>query len=200
MKFHVLAFLITAATMSVAHAADFSYSGNIAYHNDVVKAEFTLNADTTNVKVWTDSYQSGTNFDPITAVWKLNGSTWDIVGQNDDNPNIAPGQSGFDSGLVFSSLTAGSYLFTVATYNNFANGQTLAQGFNFDGQAPIALANWNQPSSHLNMGTYWHLNISGVDTSTAPIITSNAPEPETYALLMAGLGLVGFAARRKQSI
>jgi PEP-CTERM motif len=29
-------------------------------------------------------------------------------------------------------------------------------------------------------------------------ITAAVPEPETYALLLAGLGLVGFAARRKQ--
>ncbi|MBL8504667.1 MAG: PEPxxWA-CTERM sorting domain-containing protein, partial [Rhodocyclaceae bacterium] len=30
-----------------------------------------------------------------------------------------------------------------------------------------------------------------------PEITAAVPEPETWALLLAGLGLLGFAARRK---
>jgi hypothetical protein len=30
-------------------------------------------------------------------------------------------------------------------------------------------------------------------------LTSAVPEPETYAMLMAGLGLVGFAARRRKA-
>jgi carbonic anhydrase len=29
-------------------------------------------------------------------------------------------------------------------------------------------------------------------------VAAAVPEPETYALLMAGLGLLGFAARRKR--
>ncbi len=41
--------------------------------------------------------------------------------------------------------------------------------------------------------SYDHLNIDVV-TTAAPV-----PEPETYALMLAGLGLVGFAARRRRA-
>ena len=44
-----------------AHAADFSFSGNIATHKDVISIDFTLAADATNVKVWTDSFQNAVN-------------------------------------------------------------------------------------------------------------------------------------------
>lgn len=39
----------------------------------------------------------------------------------------------------------------------------------------------------------------GVYTITSAAVTLPVPEPETYALLLAGLGAVGFAARRKQA-
>ena len=174
-----------------AQAAQFDFGGNIANHNDVIQISFSLASDATDVKVWTDSYLDGVNFDPITAVWSQAGSSWNLVGQNDDNPNLVPGLTKFDSGLSFGSLAAGNYLFTIATYNNWANGTTLAQGFNFDNQAPIPLAIWDQPASTVNMGTRYSVHLSGVDVA-APV-----PEPETYAMLLAGLGVLGWARRRQ---
>lgn len=174
-----------------AQAAQFDFSGDIANHNDVIQISFSLASDATNVKVWTDSYLNGVNFDPITAVWSQSGSNWNLVGQNDDNPYIVPGLTKFDSGLTFGSLAAGNYLFTIATYNNFASGTTLAQGFKFDNQTPIPLAVWDQPASHANMGTHYSVHLSGVDVA-APV-----PEPETYAMLLAGLGVLGWARRRQ---
>jgi len=49
----------------------------------------------------------------------------------------------------------------------------------------------------------YHLDISGYLGSTASIgqysvAISAVPEPETYAMLLAGLGLVGFSARRRK--
>lgn len=187
----VAAALVAAA--AGAHAADFSFAGTIAHHNDVVQIGFTLGVDASNVKVWTDSYQGGVNFDPITAVWKKSGADWTLVGQNDDNGGIAAGQTRYDSGLVFSSLAAGDYLFTIATYNNWAKGNVLADGFTFDNQSPIPLSQWSQPSNHANMGPNWSVHLSGVDTAM-PV-----PEPETYALMLAGLGLVGAIARRRRA-
>lgn len=185
--------MLAALGAGSAQAAEFTFSGNIAYHNDVIQIPFSLDADASDVKVWTDSYLDGVNFDPITAVWSETDTGWSLVGQNDDNNSIASDQTRFDSGLTFSSLVAGNYLFTIATYNNFAVGNTLAQGFSFDSQTPIALADWCQPASQCNMGTSWQVHLSGVDGATAPV-----PEPGTYAMFLAGLGIMGAVARRKK--
>lgn len=189
LKFAATVFAFTVSA-NVAQAASFTFSGDISTHKDVIYVPFTLDEDAINVKVWTDSYLSGVNFDPITAVW-MNGS---LIGQNDDNSGIAPGQTIYDSGLTFASLAAGDYLFTIATYNNFANGSQLSEGFRFDGQAPIALADWCQPFSHCAMGSHWVVHLDGVSSATPPI-----PEPETYAMLLAGMGLIGLVARRRKN-
>jgi len=175
---------LTLVTFSQAQAVDFSFSGNIVNHNDVAQIAFTLATDVTNVSVWTDSFQSGTNFDPITAVWREFGSDWALVGENDDYPFIASGQTFYDSGLQFSTLNAGNYMFTITKFSNFAAGTLLSQGFIFDSQAPIALSG----------GSYYSVHLSDSIIPPPPPI----PEPETYAMLLAGLGLLGFMARRRK--
>jgi hypothetical protein len=192
MKFKSLALVAALTAAMGAQAAQFDFQGDIATHKDVIKINFTLLTDATDVKVWTDSFMGGVNFDPITAVWAQSGTGWNRIGENDDRSNIAPGQTIYDSGLTFANLTAGNYLFTIATYNNFSNGTTLAQGFRFDNQAPIPLAQWNQPANHLNMGTHYSVHLSGVDGAVSAV-----PEPESYAMLLAGLGIVGAIARRR---
>jgi len=49
-----------------------------------------------------------------------------------------------------------------------------------------------------------HINGVTLDTSTSAVYSGNMtlapiPEPETYAMMLAGLGLMGFIARRRQS-
>ena len=192
MKFKSIALVAALTSAMGAQAAQFDFQGDIATHKDVIQINFSLLTSATNVKVWTDSFQSGVNFDPITAVWSQTNTGWNLIGQNDDEASIAPGQTYFDSGLIFGNLSAGNYLFTIATYNNFANGTTLAQGFRFDNQAAIPLALWNQPANGVNKGTHYSVHLSGVDGAVSAV-----PEPESFAMLLAGLGIVGALARRK---
>ena len=65
----------------------------------------------------------------------------------------------------------------------------MSQGFVYDGQVPLLLTRWMQPSHDPNAndqkGGFWRLNFSNVDT------VSVVPEPS--ALLLMGLGLAGLA-------
>lgn len=177
------------ALSAVSHAGTFSFSGNLQSQKDVIYIPFKLAADATNVKVWTDSYNNGGNFDPITAVWRANGA---LVDQNDDNSGIAPGQTLFDSGLTFASLMAGDYIFTITTYNNFSNTGQLADGFRFDGLNALSLQDW----CNCGMGSLYNVHLDNVTQAIAP---AGVPEPGTSALLLAGLAGAGLIARRRKA-
>ena len=190
---------------SISQAATFTFSGNITNHNDIVRVDFALAADATNVRVWTDSFMAtgptrrgpGTNFDPITALW--NNDTGAKIDQNDDNSSIAPDQTYFDSGFSLANLAAGNYFFTMATFANFANGSNISNGFAYDAQMPIAIADFDQPANAGNLrGTFWRINLDGVDSASGP---ANPPSavPLPGAAWLFGSALLGFAgfARKK---
>ena len=104
-------------------------------------------------------------------------------------------------------------------FNNFSNFASLSVGLytddgfhtlvlGADTNTPFAPFAWSNaaPSSAILAGNY-QVHISGVMAATilpsptgesGGIILAAIPEPETYAMMLAGLGLMGFVARRRR--
>lgn len=183
------------------NAADFSFIGNFEHDDEVQEFNFTVSAPTSDVTLRTWSYAGGTNaagaevarggFDPIVTLFDASGN---LLGENDDSGLVTDSVSGnaWDS-LLTRDLSAGNYTATVTQYDSFANGPLLADGFqgtadmNFSGRDP-----------------HWALDISNVSSASvgASYVSEvpSIPQPESYALLLAGLGLITFMIRysRKQ--
>ncbi len=168
-----------------ANAALMNFDGYISGYDDVVITEFTVATDQT-VSAWTDSFDSGLNFDPITALWASDGS---FIVQNDDNDNINPAtQTYFDSGIQ-QFLTAGTYYFTISVYNNFANSSLniLSGTSPFDGGC-------NGCTS--GSGLYYSQWFDGIEGAE---VISEVPEPASIALLALGLAGFGFSKKKKSA-
>lgn len=166
-----------------ARADMFDFGGYLEYHNEVDYYYFSLPTSSTSVEIWTDSYDNGAHFDPITALW--DGPTGNLIEQNDDNPGIRPAdQTIYDSGISLPSLTAGDYFLTITRYANFASGTNIADGFAYDGQTPVPL---------LNCYGCYHLNLSYID---APAPGPVVPLPGAFLLGMLGLGTAGIKLRK----
>ena len=190
-----LALATFAALPLAAPAADLSFSGQAVNHNDKIVIDFQVAAGST-VSLWTDSWQSGLNFDPQLYLARAGA----IVGHSDDNEIASLASAGagyYDAGLQFTATTAGSYRLVLDAASNDALGTTLAQGFAYDSSTPIKLADWNQPSYDVNAndqkGGFWRVNLSGVTQASV------VPEPGRVALMWAGLLSMALVLRQRRS-
>ena len=188
---HALSLL--AALLSLqAGAADLSFSGQAVNHNDKIVIDFRVAAGS-SITLWTDSWQSGLNFDP--QLFVASGDAI-VLSDNDGGSLVNAGAGFFDDGLQFTATTAGSYRLVLNASSNDALGTALSQGFTYDTDAPIRLADWNQPGYDINAndqkGGFWRVNLSGVETAAV------VPEPAGWALMLPGLLALALAARRRR--
>ena len=96
-----------------------------------------------------------------------------------------------NSSLTTVGLTAGTNAIKLTSSTDFAGYIGARTGAaSFAAYAPL-----------VNNAANWVINVGGNGTSVVPDTTVFAPipEPGTYALLLAGLGVVGFVARRRQA-
>jgi hypothetical protein len=198
---------ITAALVAfapVAHAADFDFSGEIVMNNDLVNIDFTSSGGA--VRLYTDSFGSGLNFDPQLTLWRQVGTDYVLVDHNDDDNSFSATQGYQDAGLG-ANLVAGSYKLTLSASSYQAVGTQLSQGFGFDpfflpALTPTPIASWNQPSYDPDLnnqkGGAWSVHLTGDSVLGAAV--SPVPEPRTLWLMLAGAAaLLAFRGRNDRS-
>jgi hypothetical protein len=136
---------------------------------------------------------------------------------------LTPGVTGVYTGFFGASHTAGAftdvYNFTPSLGGTWVDSLITSIGFTPASDINFTLADLNGSSLIIQNGLLdaaytpapfqlsgpLTLTISGMSGATASYsgsinVTSAVPEPETYAMLLAGLGLVGFAARRRKAV
>ena len=132
--------------------------------NDVLQFNFTVTAEL-EITLRTYSYAGGTNaagqtitsggFDPILALFNAAGL---LIDQDDDGGSNVPADpttgSHYDTFLQ-ALLPAGTYTVAVSAFSNFANGPTLADGFEGGGGL-----NGRTPD--------FAFDVLGADTATGP--------------------------------
>lgn len=92
---------------------------------------------------------------------------------------------GYNTFTVTTNL--GEFAYTGALITNPANGNRLISGF----------ANFTADSGEFITGVKWESSSNGFETDNHAVVA--VPEPETYALMLAGLAAVGFVARRRRA-
>ena len=109
---------------------------------------------------------------------------------------LAPGSWGVSSIRYYSSSAQPASI-------DFDFSETLGQGANnrlVSGERVMWTTSFAQPTSFVVPPFALHVQSIGANGDSGWYVpTSPIPEPETYALMLAGLGMLGFMRRRKQA-
>jgi hypothetical protein len=198
MRNALLAAVVAFAVAAPAAAADFSFTGSLSNPSEVQFFDFNVGA-TSNVTLRTWSYAGGVNaagatidrggFDPILALFALPGGA--RVNENDDGgcslvaADAVTGRC-WDTFLT-ATLDPGAYRVSVAVFPNFATGGAFDP---FEGASTFTDDSGNDRTAN------WAFDILNVESA---VVIPGIPEPSTWAMMIAGFGLVGFAARRRRT-
>ena len=105
-----------------------------------------------------------------------------------DGWNVASASDFASSFTGFADLSAKFGAGTICASAYFNSGYSHCDDANVN-PSYFNVAVWNAPAA-------WGANVQGSYSET--FVTRAVPEPETYALMLAGLGLISYIARRRQ--
>lgn len=127
---------------------------------------------------------------PFTGGVSDNGGTF---GSNDKMGRVSTFGNFNAFASIYVPLMDPTAALTMAQTNKLAYGDCTSAGLMM---GTVCMAGWNAHDANGNLIPGGTMRGTLANTQT---ITAAVPEPETYAMLMAGLGLMGFIARRRRA-
>jgi hypothetical protein len=172
---------VTFATASLAaHADTFSLArtGTLASDASIDYVDFTLTTSS-DMLAWTSS--ASVSFDTLLSLFSRDSGALLTVSDDVDNPfpQVALGQSPLDAGIAVTDLAPGAYRLVISASPNAPAGALLTDGFT------VPMGTGSIPGD-------WALDLAVVEAQPVP-------EPETWAILGAGLALAGAIRRRRET-
>jgi hypothetical protein len=170
---------VQAATIEYSNDSTRFFFSNVT---DVWTGSFVVNNafDNSGVTLFTDSFNpdfavnpDNSSFDPFLVVWDSLGNK---VAFNDDISG-----ANWNSFLNLGVMADGFYTFTIGNSPNAPLGNNFSDGFGVPSGFDLTMLYPNKANGE------WHVVVTGV-----------VPEPETWAMLLAGLAIVGSVARRRK--
>ncbi len=202
--------LAATAMSAMALAANAGVTGGVAANQNpssfIALSDFDVGGNVDGGALYTANALPNAAIPTNTAPPKNTVGTWLAAGPGNSNNDGGDAIVSFGAGTSFVSFLwgspdtynkltvkttgGGSFDFTSASFPTvvFNGDQTFASYVGFTGTGGALITSLTFSSPQLN--AFEASNFS---------VTTPVPEPETYALLLAGLGVVGFMARRRKT-
>ncbi|UUX96330.1 PEP-CTERM sorting domain-containing protein [Aquabacterium sp. J223] len=122
------------------------------------------------------------------------GSTWSFLGKSDDAGTFGPFTGnptvGTNGTLTFDTPITGTFVIALKSSNDYSY-------YLFNALSPVSSLTFDDTLG-VTAGAGPQVNPKALSHANLYVAAAPIPEPETYALMLAGLGVLGFVSRRRR--